>query len=184
MATNMNVGTKINSTTWGYQQTDNDTIEKYCFWNVEENCDIYGGLYEWPEAMQYTTTEEAQGICPEGWHIPTEPEWTALTDYLGGTEVAGGKMKSTGTIEEGTGLWHDPNLGATNVSGFTGLPGGYREIFGGYFYYIGYQSYFWYSSEENPAYAWCCLLNYDDTILSAGSTLKYYGLSVRCLKDN
>ena len=66
---NLNVGIKINSNSGGFQQTDNGTNEKYCYYNDEANCAIYGGLYEWPEAMQYMTTEGAQGICPQGWQI-------------------------------------------------------------------------------------------------------------------
>ena len=67
-----------------------------------------------------------QGICPAGWHLPTDAEWTILTTFLGGESIAGGKMKTTGTIEAGTGLWYAPNTGATNSSGFSALPGGYR----------------------------------------------------------
>jgi hypothetical protein len=80
---NLNVGTKINSTSSGYQQTDNGVLEKYCYNNEESNCDTYGGLYEWTEAMQYVTTEGTQGICPSGWHIPSKGEWQTLQTYVG-----------------------------------------------------------------------------------------------------
>jgi uncharacterized protein (TIGR02145 family) len=119
MAENLNVGTKINSTSDGQLQTDNEILEKYCYNNDIANCNIYGGMYEWNEAMQYDTTEGAQGICPDGWHIPTDAEWTTLTTFLGGESVAGGKMKEAGFAH-----WYSPNTGATNESGFTGLPGG------------------------------------------------------------
>ena len=83
--------------------------------------------------MQYVTTGGAKGICPTGWHLPTDAEWTTLTDYLGGVDVAGGRMKSIGAIEAGTGLWVTPT-GATNESGFTALPGGLRGWDGGFRY--------------------------------------------------
>lgn len=103
-------------------QSDNGYIEKWC-----NDCTTYGGLYTWYEAMQYNPTDtgaigKAQGICPVGWHIPTEQEVITLSDYLGGYGVAGGKMKATGTS-----LWQAPNSEADNESGFTALPGGYTN---------------------------------------------------------
>jgi uncharacterized protein (TIGR02145 family) len=180
---NLNMGTRIHSTQAGYQQQDNGTIEKYCYNNDEANCDIYGGLYEWPEAMQYVTTEGAQGICPDGWHIATDGEWTTLSDYLGGSSVAGGKMKSTGTIEAGTGLWYNPNTGATNESGFTGLPGGYRNYDNGSFIYLGNYGYFWSSSQVSTTSAWGRNLYYDIDYVNRGINYEEWGFSVRCLKD-
>jgi uncharacterized protein (TIGR02145 family) len=184
MAENLNVGTKINSTAGGYQQTDNDTIEKYCYNNDVANCAIYGGLYEWTEAMQYLTTEGAQGICPNGWHIPTDGEWTILTNFLGGESVAGGKMKSTGTIEAGTGLWYSPNTGATNESGFTGLPAGFRHFSNGYFGTLGFYGRFWSSSQYLMYYAWYRSLDYSYANVTRSYYSKVYGFSVRCLKDD
>ncbi len=83
----------------------------------DDNANVakYGYLYDWETACK---------VCPSGWHLPSDEEWTTLIDYLGGEDVAGGKMKAVGTIEAGTGLWYDPNDGATNESGFSGLPGG------------------------------------------------------------
>jgi len=179
---NLNVGTKINSTQGGFQQTDNVTIEKYCYNNDEMNCNTYGGLYEWPEAMQYVTTEGAQGICPTGWHIPTDGEFTALTDYLGGSSVAGGKMKSTGTIEDGTGIWHAPNIEATNESGFTGLPGGCRDYYDGSFLNLGYTGFFWSSSQYGTNSAWGPSLSYDYAGVDRDTDSKDVGYSIRCLK--
>jgi uncharacterized protein (TIGR02145 family) len=183
MAENLNVGLRINSTATGYQQANNGTIEKYCFSNNEANCDIYGGLYEWPEAMQYVTTEGAQGICPYGWHTPTDGEWTTLSGFLGGGSVAGGKMKSTGTIEEGTGLWHTPNTGATNESGFTGLPGGYRSYDAGSFSSLSIYGIFWSSSQYNTSDVWSRILCYYDANVLRSYGSKEHGYSVRCLKD-
>ncbi|MBK7631803.1 MAG: hypothetical protein IPJ23_14075 [Ignavibacteriales bacterium] len=76
---NLNVGTMINSTGSGFLQTNNGIIEKYCYDNNPANCEIYGGLYEWPEAMQYSTTPGSQEICPLGWHIPTLADFQTLS---------------------------------------------------------------------------------------------------------
>ena len=106
------------------------------------NCNVYGGLYQWAEIVQYLNgatnsanwnpvpTGNVQGICPTGWHIPSNAQLTTLTSYLGGNIDAGGKLKSTGILEAGTGLWYSPNGGATNESGFTADPPGYRESSG------------------------------------------------------
>jgi uncharacterized protein (TIGR02145 family) len=133
--------------------------------------------------MQYVTTEGAQGLCPDGWHIATDGEWTTLSDYLGGSSVAGGKMKSTGTIEAGTGLWYNPNTGATNESGFTGLPGGYRNYDNGSFIYLGNYGYFWSSSQVSTTSAWGRNLYYDIDYVNRGINYEEWGFSVRCLKD-
>jgi uncharacterized protein (TIGR02145 family) len=184
MAENMNIGTMIYSTSNGSQQTDNDIIEKYCYNNDENNCDIYGGLYEWDEMMQYVTDEGAQGICPEGWHVATDDEWTTLTDYLGGLSVAGGKMKSSGTLEAGTGLWKTPNTGATNESGFTALPAGVRRYYNnGQFYYLGIGSNFWSSSQSSESRAWYIYPYYHNARMQPSNNIKATGGPVRCLKD-
>jgi uncharacterized protein (TIGR02145 family) len=179
MAENLNVGTKINSTCCWQQQTDNGIIEKYCYNNDDANCAIYGGLYEWTEAMQYVTAQGAQGICPDGWHVPTDGEWTILTNYLGGESVAGGKMK-----EPGFAHWYSPNTGATNESGFTCLPAGVRYDYDGSFYYLGVQGFFWSSSQDGISYAWSRSLDYYYAYVYRSYDYKEYGFSVRCLKDD
>jgi uncharacterized protein (TIGR02145 family) len=182
MAENLNIGTKINST-GGFQQTDNGIIEKYCYNNEEDSCNIYGALYEWAETMQYDTAGGTQGICPNGWHIPTKNEWTDLLSFLGNWAYAGGKMKSTGTIEAGTGLWYAPNQGATNESGFTGLPGGFRVNNLGAFLNLGYEGTFWSSSQYDASRAWYMYLDHFAPSLSQYYQAMDYGISVRCLKD-
>ena len=187
---NLNVGTMINGSS---NQTNNGTIEKYCYEDNPDNCDIYGGLYQWDEMMQYTTQEGVQGICPEGWHLPTDAEYCTVTKFLdpsvncgavgySGTH-AGGKMKATGTIQGGDGLWNEPNAGATNESGFSGLPAGYRDT-GGTFSSLGYSGWFW-SSSVHGSYRWYWKLSGNEARVYRYS---YYGLpengfSVRCLKD-
>ncbi|MCX6265909.1 MAG: hypothetical protein NTW16_00925 [Bacteroidetes bacterium] len=179
MRQNLNIGTRINGTV---EQTNNSTIEKYCYNNNDSNCNIYGALYQWDEMMQYVTTAGVKGICPTGWHIPTHNEWITCTTFLGGTGVAGGKMKSTGTIEAYNGLWHSPNTGATNVSGFTAIPAGYR-YYDGTFYSIGYFDLWWNSNEDNYGNGGTWLMGYNYGYVDRILYYKKDGFSVRCLRD-
>jgi uncharacterized protein (TIGR02145 family) len=154
----------LNITDW-----QNTTIGAYAIYNNDAaNNATYGKLYNW------YAVADPRGLCPVGWHVPSDAEWTTLVNFLGGYNAALGKMKSTGTIEASTGLWYSPNQDATNSSGFTGLPGGWGfSFFGG----IGYSGY-WRSSTEYPA----LYLNYIsiEPPLFLGKT---DGISVRCLRD-
>ena len=184
MAQNLNIGTRIDGTTG---QTNNSIIEKYCYDDLESNCDIYGGLYQWNEYMNYTTSSSSnpsgrQGICPDGWHIPSDPEWEILTTFLGGLSVAGGKMKSTGTIMEGNGLWNEPNAGATNESGFTAHPGGLRDS-GGSFYTMGDIAFFWSATEATSTFAGNLYADTNNDNAYENTEEKTYGFSARCVKD-
>jgi uncharacterized protein (TIGR02145 family) len=136
------------------------------------NDQIYGKLYNW-----YTTLGDT--LCPIGWHVPSDAEWTILTTYLGGESVAGGKMKSVGTA-----YWYDPNTGVTNESGFSALPGGFRA-FNGYFSLIYYWSIFWTASENSNIYAEGRVLNSQNIIYTDvnSSSYKSSGNSIRCIKD-
>ncbi len=174
MAQNLNIGTLIFPTA---NQTNNSIIEKYCYNNIESYCDIYGGLYQWEEAMQYVATAGVQGICPAGWHLPTDAEWTILTNYLGGEAVAGGKMKESGTTH-----WLLPNIGATNTSAFTALTGGFQYN-NGFFVNLAYNAYFWSSSQDGPADAWCRVISYYYAYVGRDTSHKSDGFSGRCLKD-
>lgn len=137
--------------------------------NDQSNLATYGYLYVW---------ETLKNVCPSGWHMPTNSEWKALTDYLGGMEVAGSKLKETNTIH-----WKSPNIGATNESGFTALPGGYRTI-DGLFRYIGNIGAWWTSDAYDETYAWSWLLSFDGTdAKNSGKLFKTSGYSVRCVKD-
>ena len=173
MAENLNIGTMINGSE---EMTNNSVIEKYCWGNNIANCDIYGGLYQWNEMMQYTTTQSVQGICPSGWHLPTQNEWTMLTNYLGSLSVAGGKMKEAGTTH-----WSQPNTGATNESWFTALPCGYR--YSGGFAHLTAYAYFWSSLEEGDNLAWRWQLSYNNGEVVRWPNNKDFGSSVRCIKD-
>lgn len=176
MKQNLNVGTRISGSN---EQTNNGTIEKYCYDNSNSNCNTYGGLYQWDEMMQYSTNEGVKGVCPDEWHLPTDAEWTTLTDYLGGEDVAGGKMKEAGTTH-----WAYPNEVATNSSGFTALPGGngYPD---GSFINMSYHGCWWSSSQYNATYAWFRKLYYSlAQVYRDYDEGKSNGFSVRCLKDN
>lgn len=130
---------------------------------------MYGKLYNW-----YTVTD-SHGLCPAGWHVPTDAEWTTLTDYLGGLGIAGGKMKTV------TG-WNSPNTGATNTSGFSGLPGGFRSNDSGSFVSIDIYGYWWSSTDDN-GFAWAFGLRNTSNAAFGYATNKEIGSSVRCLKD-
>jgi uncharacterized protein (TIGR02145 family) len=114
-------------------------------------------------------------LAPTGYHIPTDAEWTTLTTFLGGVNVAGGKMKETGTAH-----WISPNNGATNSSGFTGLPGGYR-FYDATFFYSGTYGFWWSWSEYDTTNAWLHALYYDYGRVDRSYDNKRYGFSVRCL---
>jgi len=188
-AQNLNVGTRINGS---QNQTNNGIIEKYCYSDNESNCDVYGGLYQWNELMNYTTSSNSnpsgrQGICPTGWHVPSDAEWCQMEIFLDATVVcentgwrgtdAGGKMKETGTTH-----WSSPNTGATNSSGFTALPGGLRGSGGG-FVYLADDAYFWSAAESSSASAWSRYLDYNLAQVRRNYNDKTYGFSGRCVKD-
>ena len=174
MVQNLNVGTRINGS---FEQTNNSIIEKYCYNDDENFCNTYGGLYQWDETMQYSTTPGVQGICPTGWHLPTDAEWTTLTTFLGGEVIAGGKMKETGTVH-----WSPPNTGATNSSGFTALPGGYRG-YDGYFYDLAIYDDFWSSSQYPAALAWDRYHYYGNEYVGRDHSQRIGGFSIRCVQD-
>ena len=184
MAENLNVGIMISSSV---QQTNNSTIEKHCYDNSTANCETYGGLYYWDEMMEYSTTLGAQGICPTGWHIPTNEEWKTMEMQLGMTQAQadatglrgtdeGGKLKEIGTTH-----WNSPNTGATNSSGFTSLPGGYHYI-SGIFESIGTASYFW-DSNSIGSDASRRSIGFDSQQIYQSYIPKQWGLNIRCLKD-
>jgi uncharacterized protein (TIGR02145 family) len=122
------------------------------------------------------TTNGNKNICPTGWHVPSDAEWTILTDYLGGETVSGGKMKEVGTTS-----WISPNTYATNSSLFTGLPGGGRGYVG--YYYVGNYGYWWSSSETYTNDAWSRNLNFIYGYAGRVYSNKRLGFSVRCLRD-
>jgi uncharacterized protein (TIGR02145 family) len=176
MRENLNIGIRIDG--W-VDQTNNFIIEKYCYNNSDTNCITYGGLYQWDEMMQYDTTRGKQGICPSGWHLPTDEEWTILISYLGGGSVAGGKMKEAGFVH-----WAPPNTGASNSSGFTAIPGGYKDSYG-LFFLLSSNAYFWSSTQYdyNDTNAWGRYLYYNSEGVDRSYSNQTEGLSCRCVKN-
>ena len=147
------------------------TTGAWCYHNNDPANDaIYGKLYNW------YAVHDPRGLAPIGYHVPSDAEWTTLTTYLGGESVAGGTMKSNGTT-----LWTSPNTSATNSSGFTGLPGGYR--LDNAFFNIGNNGFWWSSTQSVSTNAWSRYLNYNNGSASRGNNLKLDGFSVRCLRD-
>ena len=144
---------------------------------------VLGVLYNWPAAMAGSTSSTAnpsgiQGVCPAGWHLPSDDEWAQLIDYLGGASEAGGKLKESGTTH-----WSSPNEGATNETGFTARPGGYRDI-NGLFDYAGSIGLWWNASDCDANRAWFWLMSYDFRNVDRNHYNKGHGFSVRCVKDN
>lgn len=138
--------------------------------NTPSNSETYGKLYNWHAV-------NTGKLAPKGWHVASHAEWTELIDYFGGTSFAGGRLKETGTTH-----WASPNTGASNVTGFTALPGGVRDS-GGAFGSIGYYGYWWSATEYGTIDAWYRYLNYDDSDVYWGIYYKEVGRSVRCVRD-
>ena len=161
-----------------------DTSETTC----EDDCaDVYGNLYNW------YAVDDDRGVCPDGWHVPSDDEWTILTDFIAPAgidsiiwehSIAGGKMKEAG-LDHWNYSSNEIAEEATNESGFTALPGGYR-YHDGIYYYMSYVGYFWSSSEyygSNSYNAWGRILSYDNSNVSRVAIDKQGGFSIRCLKD-
>jgi uncharacterized protein (TIGR02145 family) len=134
--------------------------------NMESVAKSFGYLYDW---------ETAKKVCPAGWHLPSDAEWTTLTDNLGGTDSAGGKLKQTY-------CWDVPNINATNSSGFRALPGGihYNDVFSSF----GSNGYWWTSSDDGMSYSWLRIMYSNNAMVFKSHNYTLNGLSVRCVKDN
>jgi uncharacterized protein (TIGR02145 family) len=130
----------------------------------------YGSLYNW------FAVNDTNGLCPAGWHVASDPDWTILTGFLGGIALAGGPLKEAGKVH-----WSHPNTGATNSSGFTALPGGNR--FGGSFHYIGGWGSWWSSTALDPVSAWHRRLSAASVSVVRTNDNKGHGYSVRCMRD-
>lgn len=154
------------NTEWG-----NSTTGAYCYYdNDESNGDIFGALYN------FYAVDDSRSIAPEGWHIPTQAEWGILIEYLGYESSAGGKMKSTSD------LWEAENIGATNESGFSGLPGGSRA-YDGDVENIYRDVVFWSSTREDTEWAVNFFLHDDNADCTSYGREYIDGYSIRCIKD-
>jgi uncharacterized protein (TIGR02145 family) len=144
----------------------------YCWYeNNISNKDIFGAMYN------HYAVEDARGLCPSGWHVSNEEEWNVLVNYGGGLSVAGGKLKDSL-------LWNSPNLGGSNSSGFTALPGGSRGWDDGHFYGKGIYGHWWTSTYNPPVDPPIALLRYNYEGITFYSNIRRDGFSVRCIKDN
>jgi len=181
MTTKFNDGTPIpdvtNNDEWCYLTTPG---YRWYEDNASSYKDIYGALYNW-----YTGSGD-KNVCPIGWHVPTNADWIELTTYLGETN-AGGKLKATGTIEEGDGLWNYPNAYATNETGFSALPGGFLDV---YYIYGDPQPYTRFISMGGFGFFWTSttgmsrLLRYDSgDVQVTGIFSLPCGLSIRCVRN-
>jgi uncharacterized protein (TIGR02145 family) len=160
------IPTNLSDAAW-----QSSTAGAYAIYNNDfSNNTTYGKLYNW------YAVADSRGLCPVGWHVPSDPECTTLENYLGGISVAGGKMKALSN------LWSSPNTDATNSSGFSGLPGGVR-IFDGQFADFGNFGYFWSSTSFSTSTTWRRRMDYNNGVVDRGDRDKRNGNSVRCLKD-
>ena len=170
-------------TQWATLQTG-----AWCYYNNDPaNGAVYGKLYNWfavvgiHDIASISDTSLRKKLAPQGWHIPSDGEWTALTNCFGGFGLGdvGGKLKSTGTA-----LWQAPNTGATNESGFTGVPGGSRSINGVWNFNIGAKG-IWWSNTSSTGYnaAWTYSMSYNANSVTRFDDRMKFGFSVRCVKD-
>jgi len=173
MKENLKLGTTIHS--FEVMQ-DNGTIERYCLNDEEAKCEEYGGLYKWNEMMQYTTQEGVQGICPEGWHLPSDDEWCTLTTYIDSTVycyTVGASGTNIGYKMKSTSGWYS-NRNGSDAYGFKALPC--------WLYFPGEITYFWSSSEHISNRVWYRNIDISDFI-RRGYASKDNSFSVRCVKD-
>ena len=156
------------------------TTGAWCWYNNDGATNsVYGRLYNW------YAVNDPRGLAPKNWHVPSDAEWDMLSTKFGGDLVSGGSLKATGTVEAGNGLWYAPNTDATNISGFTGLPGGKQSYVynNSSFWYNGYIGYWWSSTEHSSTDAWNRQLNFNSGTLDKLYSYKQDGMSVRCIKD-
>ena len=149
-------------------------VDAWCNYdNKDTNGELYGRLYNW------NAVSDKRNMAPKGWHVPTNKEWELLEEFLGGNEIAGGKLKEIGFEN-----WMTPNRGATNELGFSARPGGCRYANDGKFYGVGNSGYWWSSTEASTSCAWGSGLGYDDSNVRRNYFTKSGGCSVRCVRDS
>jgi len=187
---NLNVGAMINT----LDTLQNDSIiQKYCYKNDPANCDIYGGLYTWHEIMEYAADTGSRGICPEGWHIPSDEDWKILEetmdnhiiDSIAGWDTtgwrgsnAGGNLKHFGTEK-----WFNPNTAGIDSKGFRALPGGFRNFEDGSFDKLQSTAFFWTSTAASDSAAWYRMFSYTHADVYRSYSKTPNAFSVRCLRD-
>ncbi len=175
MAQNLNIGSWLDGSQ-PQKPGDNGQIQKYCYGNDFTQCDFWGGFYQWDAMMRFAQNSGAQGICPDGWHLPTALEWKELIRLLGNEDKAGGKLKSTL-------LWQQPNVGADNSSGFAAWPGGYFDSVIQAWADLNRQGYFWMSEMVDNDQAVAVNLTYRNSGIVRYDEFRTSALSVRCVKN-
>ena len=149
----------------------------YCWFNNDiANKEIYGGMYKW-KTLDFASNG-GKSVAPTGWHVATDADWTVLSTYLGGENVAGKKLKETGTKH-----WLKPNTGATNEVGFTSLPSGSRDNADGLFFLLGVNNVYWTADQFNETNAWYRYMSNTTINLERFHYHKGDGFAVRCVKN-
>ncbi len=171
----------IGNQNWMAANLNYATGNSWCYDNDPANCDTYGRLYDWQTVMNGSASSNnnpsgVQGICPPGWHVPSDAEWTQLVNHVGVNE-AGAKLKSTSS------LWNASDIvAATNSSGFSSIPGGLRNV-DGFFTSLGSHGIWWSSTESSAIRAWNYLMYYSSVSVFRNKNFKTNGLSCRCILD-
>jgi len=171
---NLNIGTQITGT---HYQSDNGVVEKFCYNDDVNYCNTYGGLYSWDELMNYSTHDSAQGICPAGWHVPSDVDWQKIADFLVNADNAGAHMKETGTLH-----WSSTDQYTDNSSGFTGLPGG-EWLSPNEYEWIRDFGFFWSSTQLNYTFGHKEQLSATSGVLYQTFDTKSVGYSERCIQN-
>ncbi len=149
------------------------TAGAWVHYNEDAQYEIpYGKLYNW------YAVDDARNVCPTGWHVPSDAEWTALVDLFGGSQDAGGKLKTVGTAN-----WSSPNVGATNESGFAGIGGSFAHGITCNFGTLNVDGIWWTSTPWSTTGAWFFLLAHYYAEVGSGTQARAMGSSVRCVRD-
>lgn len=186
MKENLNLGTMIPG---DVTMTDNQTIEKYCYNNIDDSCDVYGGFYQWDEMMEYSNVPGSRGICPPGWHIPGDDDWSILEGAADSYILIGDtswNINGVRGIDCGfnlkSGFYWENDGNGSDIFGFTIPPAGYRDYWG-YIYGFGHAAKYWSSDALSQAEALSRGLGCDGIDISRYNEDTANGYSVRCIKD-
>lgn len=182
---------QIGTQCWMKENLNYQTAAGKCYNDNPANCNLYGRLYDWDDMMNGSGStlqnpSGVRGICPAGWHLPSDPEYQQLETFLGGSVVAGGKLKSTRTDPNPHPRWNSPNVLATNESGFSALPGGLNNS--GAYQSMGTFAYYWTATSHadyggSVYHGMYRRLYYNDGEVETNHTDKTQAMSVRCVRD-
>ena len=187
MAENLNIGTRIDSIN---QPTDDEIIEKYCYNDLEDSCDVYGGLYQWNEMMQYSTIEGDTGICPVDWYLPSDEEWKQLEGEVDSQfdypdpfwDIEGWRGYDVGlNLKSQNGWFADVN--GLDAVGFTAKPAGLYDFSTLSFQSVSQITAYWSSSDNVSDLAAQRYMSFDNAMVLRVFNVKNYGFSVRCIKN-